>query len=274
MNRAAGIVSQALSGRSLPVIQWMGASKCVPVCSPIRIVFQYHAGPLSSYFEMTSIVTPGDGANIGGRPITGVEGPSGCVRSTTFSVPRFSSSTSWVNTLLMTSPASMSVAAIHRLNRKAFSGKLQVHAVVIRADGRDLRHDHAQIVSRERVDGRFAEGHHRIDRGDVLDAGASRNGREIGDARRGVRVEATGREQAAVVENDVHEIRAAGSAPASPACRGSSAPSRRRRARRPSRAADAAPVRGRSTRPAPSRAAGRRSSPGARDRRAPARTRP
>ena len=94
MNRDAGIVSQALSGRSFPVIQWMGASKCVPVCSPIRIVFQYQAGPLSSYFEMTSIVTPGDGANIGGRPITGVDGPSGCVKSTTFSVPRFSSSTS------------------------------------------------------------------------------------------------------------------------------------------------------------------------------------
>ena len=31
---------------------------------------------------MTSIVTPGDGANIGGRPMTGVSGPSGCVRST------------------------------------------------------------------------------------------------------------------------------------------------------------------------------------------------
>ena len=43
--RRAGIVSQALSGRSLPVIQWTGASKCVPVCSPNRSVFQYHAGP-------------------------------------------------------------------------------------------------------------------------------------------------------------------------------------------------------------------------------------
>ena len=81
--RRGGIVSHALSGRSLPVIQCTGASKCVPVCSPKRSVFQYHAGPLSSYFEMTSMVTPGDAANIGGRPITGVVGPSGCVRSTT-----------------------------------------------------------------------------------------------------------------------------------------------------------------------------------------------
>jgi hypothetical protein len=48
MKRRTGIVSQALSGRSLPVIQWIGASKCVPVCSPKRSVFQYHAGPLSS----------------------------------------------------------------------------------------------------------------------------------------------------------------------------------------------------------------------------------
>jgi len=44
----------------LPVIQWTGASKCVPVCSPRWRTFQYQAGPLSSKHEMTSIVTPGD----------------------------------------------------------------------------------------------------------------------------------------------------------------------------------------------------------------------
>ena len=48
MKRPGGIVSVALSGRSLPVIQWIGASKCVPVCSPNRSVFQYHAGPFAS----------------------------------------------------------------------------------------------------------------------------------------------------------------------------------------------------------------------------------
>ena len=46
--RDARIVSHAFSGRCLPVIQCIGASKCVPVCSPIRMAFQYHAGPLSS----------------------------------------------------------------------------------------------------------------------------------------------------------------------------------------------------------------------------------
>ena len=46
--RRAGIVSQALSGRSLPVTQCTGASKCVPVCSPNDSRFQYQAGPLSS----------------------------------------------------------------------------------------------------------------------------------------------------------------------------------------------------------------------------------
>src|SRR5688572_10349243 len=86
-NRRAGIVSHALSGRSLPVIQSTGASKCVPVCSPIRIVFQYHAGPFSSKREIVSIVTPGDDPNIGGRPMTGVSGPSGDVRSTTLIAP-------------------------------------------------------------------------------------------------------------------------------------------------------------------------------------------
>ncbi len=95
-NRPAGIVSVVLFGRSRPVIQCTGASKCVPVCSPMRMVFQYHAGPLSSYFEITSIDTPGDAANIGGSPITGVSGPSGCVRSTTVIRPAARSATSVV----------------------------------------------------------------------------------------------------------------------------------------------------------------------------------
>ena len=90
-NRPAGIVSVVLFGRSRPLIQCTGASKCVPVCSPMRMVFQYHAGPWSSYFESTSIDTPGDAANIGGRPITGVSGPSGCDRSTTVMRPAASS---------------------------------------------------------------------------------------------------------------------------------------------------------------------------------------
>ena len=37
-----------VSGRSLPETQWIGASKCVPVCSPTEMLFQYQAGPRSS----------------------------------------------------------------------------------------------------------------------------------------------------------------------------------------------------------------------------------
>src|SRR6266851_2774925 len=44
-NLRTGMVSVALLGKSLPVIQWMGASKCVPVCSPRFNTFQYQAGP-------------------------------------------------------------------------------------------------------------------------------------------------------------------------------------------------------------------------------------
>jgi hypothetical protein len=48
MKFAAGIVSTELLARSLPEIQWTGASKCVPVCSPIEMLFQYQADPRSS----------------------------------------------------------------------------------------------------------------------------------------------------------------------------------------------------------------------------------
>ena len=38
----------ATSALSCPVIQWIGASKWVPVCSPVWKLFQYQAGPRSS----------------------------------------------------------------------------------------------------------------------------------------------------------------------------------------------------------------------------------
>ena len=42
------MVSVALCGKSRPVIQCTGASKCVPVCSPNDRLFQYQPGPRSS----------------------------------------------------------------------------------------------------------------------------------------------------------------------------------------------------------------------------------
>src|SRR2546425_9011808 len=51
------------------------------------------------------MVKPGDGANIGGRSITTVSSPSGVVKSTTLSVPEFSSLSNCDKTLeLMISP--------------------------------------------------------------------------------------------------------------------------------------------------------------------------
>jgi hypothetical protein len=47
-NFSAGMVSVVLSGKSLPEIQWTGASKWVPVCSPQEKLFQYQFGPRSS----------------------------------------------------------------------------------------------------------------------------------------------------------------------------------------------------------------------------------
>ena len=44
----AGMVSTELFGRSRPEIQWIGASKCVPVCSPHEKLFQYQPGPRAS----------------------------------------------------------------------------------------------------------------------------------------------------------------------------------------------------------------------------------
>ncbi|MOA68893.1 hypothetical protein D3C78_1967490 [compost metagenome] len=48
MNASIGMVSTVLSGWSLPVIQWAGASKWVPVCSEHEKLFQYQPGPRSS----------------------------------------------------------------------------------------------------------------------------------------------------------------------------------------------------------------------------------
>ena len=47
-SRWASSVSVKPSARSLPVIQCAGASKCVPVCSPQAMLFQYQPGPRSS----------------------------------------------------------------------------------------------------------------------------------------------------------------------------------------------------------------------------------
>jgi hypothetical protein len=47
------------------------------------MLFQYQAGPRSSYLEISSSENGLDGAKIGGSWIVGVAGSSGTVRSTT-----------------------------------------------------------------------------------------------------------------------------------------------------------------------------------------------
>src|ERR1700730_15161869 len=61
----------------------MGASKCVPVCSPQEKLFQYQADPRSSYREISSIRNGRHCPNSGGSTICGNSGDSVCVRSTT-----------------------------------------------------------------------------------------------------------------------------------------------------------------------------------------------
>src|SRR4051794_364209 len=77
------MVSTELLGRSRPDIQWMGASKCVPVCSPQEKLFQYQPGPRSSYLD-TSSMRKGQHCPIsGGSAICGNSGVRVCVRSMT-----------------------------------------------------------------------------------------------------------------------------------------------------------------------------------------------
>src|SRR3954464_8204912 len=87
--------TEATSSPSRPVIQWIGASKWVPTCSPTVSVFQAHAGPASSYSLMVSRERPGVFANGGGNCSTGVLSLSGCVRSTTRTEPSASPAASW-----------------------------------------------------------------------------------------------------------------------------------------------------------------------------------
>src|SRR3954468_17904354 len=77
----------ATSSPSRPVIQWIGASKCVPTCSPTVSVAHAQAGPLSSNSLIVSRESPGVFANGGGSCSTGVVSLSGCVRSTTRTSP-------------------------------------------------------------------------------------------------------------------------------------------------------------------------------------------
>src|SRR5579863_7736687 len=97
-NFAGGMRSTELSGRSFPEIQWTGASKWVPVCSPVSNPFQYQAGPRSSYRDSSQILNAGVLFHCDGSGSKGVCGVNGCVRSTTRSRPAISSSSRFAKT--------------------------------------------------------------------------------------------------------------------------------------------------------------------------------
>ena len=67
--------------------QWIGASKWVPVCSPVEMLFQYQAGPRSSYRLISSSANGQVWPSGSGRSRIGVCADSGAVRSTTSMVP-------------------------------------------------------------------------------------------------------------------------------------------------------------------------------------------
>src|SRR5215467_5199510 len=80
------------SSPSPPVTQWQGASKCVPVCSPVVMSFQYQAGPRSSKRLISRRLNETVLLNGGGSLSIGVDDDSGAVRSTISTVALASAS--------------------------------------------------------------------------------------------------------------------------------------------------------------------------------------
>ena len=88
----AGATSRAggtwdTSSLSWPVTQWTGASRWVPVCSPVRMLFQYHAGPRASYRLISTSSNGQVLPNGSGSARIGVFACSGAVRSTISTEP-------------------------------------------------------------------------------------------------------------------------------------------------------------------------------------------
>src|SRR4051812_31832182 len=115
----------ATSSPSLPVIQWIGASKCVPTCSPTVSVYQAQAGPLSSYSLISSRERPGVLANGGGSWSTGVLSDSGCVRSMTFTRSSASAAMSSVTTECLLQPFGTDVGIDFGVEHHGALGVLQ-----------------------------------------------------------------------------------------------------------------------------------------------------
>src|SRR5512143_845922 len=109
---------------------------------------------------MVSMLKPGEAAKMGGRSITGVSGPSGWVRSTTWMLPWRNSSTSRESTVTRDGIGSGSLGLLYILTNPAFKQErilrqLEVHAVVVGAGGVDAGDNHAERLAFKRIGGGF-----------------------------------------------------------------------------------------------------------------------
>src|SRR6218665_330227 len=106
MKLRVSMVSTVLSGWSLPVIQWAGGAKCVPVWSPEEKLFQYQPGPASSECEMRSDLKAQTWPNCGGSCRAGKSLERVWVRSMTRRAPEAMSCANWASEVVMVcSPA-------------------------------------------------------------------------------------------------------------------------------------------------------------------------
>ena len=90
----------ATSSPSRPVTQCTGASKWVPVCSPVEMSFQYQPGPRSSYRLISSSRNGRVFPNGSGSSRIGVLSCSGAVRSITSTRPSDTAASKSVSTAI------------------------------------------------------------------------------------------------------------------------------------------------------------------------------
>src|SRR5437764_9720049 len=151
---------------------------------------------------MTSMLIPGDEANWVGSPITGVSGPSGCVRSTILSRPVSSASISSASSAGMALLLSLEPQVA--LELEAVLEEPQIGDEARGARRLDLRDDGGQVMGGERrieCVGEFRERTHRRAAGDAC---RGRDSCQVAPRRRRGREAAHG-EEALVVEHHMEE---------------------------------------------------------------------
>src|SRR6185437_4801917 len=143
-----------MSAPSLPVTQWMGASVCVPTCSPMVSVYQAQAGPRSSYLEISSRVRPGVLAS-GGSWMMGVVSLSGWVRSMTCTAPEARPSSSAETWLAWVLDMALSYVVVGLGGDQALSGAERFGQPFCTDGGVDLGVEHERAwlgLGQPRVD--------------------------------------------------------------------------------------------------------------------------